>query len=83
MELLIFYGEDVLILSTGRKPDPSTTLRDPMKTGSVYFDKLSNRMVEPSIVYGPFDYAQGSCGDERPEILRGRKTSEPAGTKDQ
>ncbi len=45
MELLIFYGEDVLILSTGRKPDPSTTLRDPMKTGSVYFDKLSNRMV--------------------------------------
>ena len=74
MELLIFYGEDVLILSTGRKPDPSTTLRDPMKTGSVYFDKLSNRMVEPSIVYGPFDYAlrqaQGPLRD-------------PAGTKDQ
>ena len=42
MELLIFYGEDVLILSTGRKPDPSTALRDPMKTGSL---NLSNRQL--------------------------------------
>ena len=60
MELLIFYGEDVLILSTGRKPDPSTTLRDPAGTKD-----------------------QGSCGDERPVSLRGRKTSEPTGTQDQ